>query len=203
MALDNWGASTWSSETYEFFNSNYIDDTLRVIAFSPVDLIVTDPIGDSISLWFNTIPDASYDTTQDYDLDGDKDDIVTIPHRLVGDYIIEVVAEPGGSGTYDLGIRIDGGAPAMLTMPGGNPCPVPAEADTFNYNAPWYKTGDANGDWNLDIGDVVYIINYLFKGGVSPDPLGSGDSNCDSLIDIGDVVYLINYLFKSGPPPAC
>jgi hypothetical protein len=202
-AKDKWGAYSWSQETFRFFHSDYISDTLTIIAFSPVDLIVIDPIGDSISLWFNSISNATYDTTTDYNQDGDKDDIVTIPDRLVGEYIIEVVAEPGGSGDYELGIRIDGGAPAMLTMPGGNPCPGPGEVDTFSYNAPWYKTGDANGDWIVDVGDVVYLINYLYRGGISPEPVESGDATYEGFVDVGDVVYLINYLFRSGPAPSC
>jgi uncharacterized delta-60 repeat protein len=201
-AHDNWGGERWSSQTWSF-ESKYLDDTLRIIAFSPVDLIVKDPIGDSISLWYNTIPAATYDTTQDYNHDGDKDDIVTIPDRLVGVYQIEVVTEPGGSGNYELGIRIDGGAPSMLTMPGGNPCPGPGEVDTFTYNAPWYKSGDANGDWMVDVGDVVYLINYLYKSGSVPDPLVSGDATCNGYVDVGDVVFLINYLFKGGPAPSC
>jgi hypothetical protein len=200
-AKDNWGAYSWSQVTFSFFHSDYVSDTLTVIAFSPVDLIVTDPKGDSVSLWYNTIPAATYDTTQDYNHDGDKDDIVTIPDRLVGVYQIEVVTEPGGSGNYELGIRIDGGAPSMLTMPGGNPCPGPGEVDTFTYNAPWYKSGDANGDWMVDVGDVVYLINYLYKSGSVPDPLVSGDATCNGYVDVGDVVYLINYLFKGGPEP--
>lgn len=61
--------------------------------------------------------------------------------------------------------------------------------------------GDANGDGVVDVGDVVYLINYLFKAGTAPNPLGSGDTNCDGTVDIGDVVYLINYLFKQGPRP--
>ncbi len=61
--------------------------------------------------------------------------------------------------------------------------------------------GDANGDGLIDVGDVVYLINYLFKNGPAPNPLQAGDVNCDGLDDVGDVVYLINYLFKSGPTP--
>ena len=61
--------------------------------------------------------------------------------------------------------------------------------------------GDVNTDGVIELGDVVYLINYLFKGGPPPDPLWTGDVNCDGVIDIGDVVYLINYLFKGGPPP--
>ncbi len=63
--------------------------------------------------------------------------------------------------------------------------------------------GDANGDKVIDIGDVIYLINYLYKGGLAPVPLESGDTNCDVLEDVGDVIYLINYLFKGGPPPSC
>ncbi|HEX7400765.1 MAG TPA: SBBP repeat-containing protein [candidate division Zixibacteria bacterium] len=61
--------------------------------------------------------------------------------------------------------------------------------------------GDVTGDDVVDVGDVVYLINYLFKNGPAPDPLQAGDVNLDAVVDVGDVVYLINYLFKSGPPP--
>ena len=61
--------------------------------------------------------------------------------------------------------------------------------------------GDATGDGVIDVGDIVYLINYLFKTGSAPTPLQAGDVNCDGNVDVGDVVYLINYLFKGGPPP--
>jgi len=61
--------------------------------------------------------------------------------------------------------------------------------------------GDANGDGKVSVSDVVYLINYLFKGGPAPNPLWVGDANCDGKITVSDVIYLINYLFKGGPPP--
>jgi len=61
--------------------------------------------------------------------------------------------------------------------------------------------GDANGDGIVNSADVVYLINYLFKGGPAPIPLEAGDVTCDGTINSADVVYLINYLFKGGPPP--
>ncbi|MCK5125746.1 MAG: right-handed parallel beta-helix repeat-containing protein [candidate division Zixibacteria bacterium] len=61
--------------------------------------------------------------------------------------------------------------------------------------------GDANGDGFVDLGDAVYIINYVFRGGSAPDPLLSGDANCDGFVDLGDAVYLINYIFRGGPAP--
>ncbi len=67
----------------------------------------------------------------------------------------------------------------------------------------YFIRGDVNMDGTMDVGDVVYLINYLFKSGTAPDPLAVGNTNCDGVVDIGDVVYLINYLFRAGPPPAC
>jgi photosystem II stability/assembly factor-like uncharacterized protein len=64
-----------------------------------------------------------------------------------------------------------------------------------------YVKGDANDDGKVTVSDVVYLINYLFKGGTPPSLLEAGDVNCDGKITVSDVVYLINYLFKGGPPP--
>jgi hypothetical protein len=61
--------------------------------------------------------------------------------------------------------------------------------------------GDCNSDGVINSADVVYLINYLFKNGETPNPLWLGDCNCDGVINSADVVYLINYLFKDGPGP--
>lgn len=66
---------------------------------------------------------------------------------------------------------------------------------------PAYICGDANGDESVDVGDAVYIINYVFKGGVAPEPIEAGDANSDKAVDVGDAVYMINYVFKGGPAP--
>lgn len=63
--------------------------------------------------------------------------------------------------------------------------------------------GDANGDQLIDVGDVVFLINYLYKGDIPPAPWEAGDASCDGEVDLGDVVYLINYLYKGGDPPPC
>jgi len=68
---------------------------------------------------------------------------------------------------------------------------------------PGYTRGDANGDGVIDLGDVLHIVSYLYKGGPAPDPLEAGDCNCDSIIDLGDLLYLVAYLYKGGPAPGC
>ena len=62
--------------------------------------------------------------------------------------------------------------------------------------------GDANSDGIVNIGDVVYLIGYLFRGGPAPIPYECvGDVNNDDIVNIGDVVYLIGFLFRGGSPP--
>jgi len=63
--------------------------------------------------------------------------------------------------------------------------------------------GDANGDGEIDLGDVLYIVSYLYKGGPAPFPLEVGDADCDGDIDLGDLLYLVSYLYKGGPAPGC
>jgi hypothetical protein len=64
-----------------------------------------------------------------------------------------------------------------------------------------YVCGDANGDDEVNVGDAVHIINYVFKGGAPPDPVEAGDANCDDLCNVGDAVYLISYIFRGGSQP--
>jgi len=199
-AYDNWGAETWSTQSWSFTVGMQLPDTLTFFAYSPVDLIVTDPEGDSIGIDFNTIPNATYDTTTDKNNDGDKDDIVTIPNPLVGQYMVKVVAEPGAdTGYYSLAIKLNGNEDQPLAQ--NSPIPPPDQVDSYTYPVIEYLRGDANSDKKTTVSDVVFLINYLFKGGPAPNPVYLGDVNCDGKVTVSDVVYLINYLFKGGPAP--
>jgi hypothetical protein len=62
--------------------------------------------------------------------------------------------------------------------------------------------GDANSDGTVNVGDAVFLINYVFKGGAAPTPGCVGDANGDENANVGDAVYLINFVFKGGPGPA-
>ena len=60
--------------------------------------------------------------------------------------------------------------------------------------------GDINGDGQLNVADVFYLINNLFAAG--PAPIGDADVNGDGQVGVADVFYLINFLFAAGAPPA-
>lgn len=66
-----------------------------------------------------------------------------------------------------------------------------------------YLCGDANGDGNINILDITYIIAFLYKEGSPPDPMEAADVNSSGTVNILDVTYLIAYLYKGGPDPGC
>lgn len=67
----------------------------------------------------------------------------------------------------------------------------------------FYLCGDVTCNGVTDLGDVVYLIAYLYKNGPEPNCLTDGDVNRDGVVTLLDLVYLINYLYRGGPPPHC
>lgn len=118
-------------------------------------------------------------------------------YRMTSDVIC---ATGGGAQSADF---------ALKASAGGQGSPVGSQSSNSYFGGGgWVYTteseftrGDANGDDVIDLGDVVYLLNYLFKSGPPPVPEEAGDANSDGTIDLGDVVYLLNYLFKEGPAP--
>jgi len=63
------------------------------------------------------------------------------------------------------------------------------------------KAGDANSDYKVNLSDIIFKVNYVFKGGAKPDPLCSGDDNADNIVNLPDIIYSVNFVFKGGPAP--
>ncbi len=64
--------------------------------------------------------------------------------------------------------------------------------------------GDSDYNMSLNVADLTFLVNYLFKGGSAPICSEEGDVNGDGGINVADLTYLVNYLFKGGAaPPAC
>ena len=69
--------------------------------------------------------------------------------------------------------------------------------------SPWDYRGDVNYTGEVELGDVVYLITYLYKSGPPPYSMTEADVNCSGVVELGDVVFLISYLYKNGPVPRC
>ena len=63
--------------------------------------------------------------------------------------------------------------------------------------------GDANFDGSANVGDAVFLIAYVFKGGAEPVCKPEADANGDCSVNVGDAVYMISYIFKGGAAPNC
>ena len=64
-----------------------------------------------------------------------------------------------------------------------------------------YVSGDLNQDGTANIADIIFLVNYVFKGGTKPFPLFVADVNEDCKVNLSDIIYLTNYVFKGGPTP--
>jgi hypothetical protein len=79
-----------------------------------------------------------------------------------------------------------------------NPGQTDSDDDGIGDACDWI-CGDANGDQTINVGDAVFLISYVFKGGPAPVPVCSGNANGDGGTNVGDAVYLIAYVFNGGP----
>ena len=68
-------------------------------------------------------------------------------------------------------------------------------------NSPEYVCGDANSDGTINSSDAVWVINYVFVGGPSADPLALMDADCNGKINLADIIYIVNFIFRNGYNP--
>jgi len=77
-----------------------------------------------------------------------------------------------------------------------------ADASEVNFILSMRMRGDATGDGNITLADVIRIVNGIFKSNLySPVPVEQGDVNCSGSVSLADVIYLVNYILKGGPVP--
>lgn len=88
---------------------HFDESGLVVTAYSPVEIVITDPDGLTISKRVNEIPGASY-TEMDLDGDGALDERIRINHRKRGDYTVSVIPDPDAraTDTYTLEVTLFG-----------------------------------------------------------------------------------------------
>ncbi|MFH1372324.1 MAG: hypothetical protein ABII79_00790 [bacterium] len=75
---------------------------------------------------------------------------------------------------------------------------------TLSPNTPDFWTwtlGDVDHSHDVSVGDLTYLVAFLFQGGQAIYPLFIGDVDGSCTVDVGDLTYLVAYLFQSGPAP--
>ncbi len=200
----------------ELATSNYTSEDVTILEPRPLilvmymapdngaNMLITDPLGrrlglDSFSTYYEEIPTGHY--YQPYNTDS-----AFILEPMEGEYTIEFFAQllKAPATTCSAIIKIDGSLEAVVTT--DETLTKSNASFVYHYivqQGYQYMNGDANRDNTIDIGDAVFLINYIFKSGEPPYPEYAGDANCDHAVDIGDAVHLINFIFKSGEKPCC
>jgi choice-of-anchor B domain-containing protein len=63
-------------------------------------------------------------------------------------------------------------------------------------------TGDVDSGGDVSAADIIYLVDYVFKGAAAPVPcVAVGDANCNGTVNAQDVIFLVNYVFRGGPGP--
>jgi choice-of-anchor B domain-containing protein len=80
---------------------------------------------------------------------------------------------------------------------------VEVAVDAFEISGVYltFPQGDMDQSGTVSAADIIYLVNYIFKGGPPPLSPETGDVNASCAASSADVIYLVNYVFKSGPTP--
>jgi hypothetical protein len=187
---------------------------LPAIVFGENDNIPSNPAGDEQITTGVLVPDTCDDQ---YPGDANADDTLDFRDMsYIAAYVcgggpaptIAANGDPNGDCIIDTADVIylfqylvyNGPAPVVCTCvePALGECSFAGDCDCL--------PGDANGDAVLNVGDAVYNLKPVLKGGPVPVPYFpcSGDANGGCLNNIVDSYFIIRYVFKGGqPPPNC
>ncbi|MFH1701227.1 MAG: dockerin type I domain-containing protein [Candidatus Zixiibacteriota bacterium] len=138
-----------------------------------------------------------------------KNDFSVIDPDSCDSYNYSIVSGPGDideiTGEYSWTPTVeDAGLHAVtISVTDGMSPPVECGFDIEVLDFVCEVAGDANTDGQANVGDAVFLINNIFKGGPAPANKPATDVNRDCNINIGDAVFLINHIFKNGPRPYC
>jgi len=103
----------------------------------------------------------------------------------VGLSVGQSVAGAASGTNYDVGIGFWYGA----TAGSGGTCPIAL-------------AGDVNLSTTLTSADIIFMVNFVFKGGATPQPCeANGDVNCTGAVTSADIIYMVNHVFKGQAAP--
>jgi Dockerin type I domain/Right handed beta helix region len=127
---------------------------------------------------------------------GDWYPVGTYP-PYTGDSLGNISADPLFCDTTAGDFHIAGISPCA---PGNNSCDVMMGAFGIGCE---FICGDVNGDGVVNIKDITYLIDYLYKHGPAPIRIDLADVNASGKVNIQDITYIMKYLYLGGPAPNC
>ena len=104
--------------------------------------------------------------------------------------VINLMADEDFTGPATIGLKH-----SFFTRVDGMEFILPAETSQVLL-LPQQKKGDTNGDGNVNIVDVTYLIDYLLAGCQSSFHTENADMNDDGVVSITDLTALIDLLLQ-------
>jgi len=161
---------------------------------SPADIVVTDSDGLRISKELNQIPRAAYDEV-DIDGDGDLEDRVSILHKKVGEYLIDVIPESNAlpTDTYSLKAVIDG--QTVVLAEGVQIQDIPTEPYIFESKL---NRADFDSDGDVDAVDLdTFVLHWLAEDCNYPDWCEGTDLDYSGHVNFVDfAIFAENWLWE-------
>lgn len=216
-----WNGTSWSTIEIDVEHSLNITDVdvyggQLVIGgeFAEINGVQTGPL----ALWDGSSWSALSDVPLEYNYTIGIEGIEVIGNNLfvtgvfdnAGEIILNNIARWDGASWHPLGSGIDYIYEGTLYASNNNSLFIGGYISTAggkeSYGiAQWTQRicGDVDGDDILNILDIVYLINYLYKDGPSPQPSYAGDINANGIVELADIIYLIRYIYESLASPNC
>jgi hypothetical protein len=89
----------------------------------------------------------------------------------------------------------------MTTKTASQPVYKVSDANCSDQNS--YVCGDVDGSGSVNVADVSYLTDYLFRGGPAPPLDCAANVDGNNGVNVADLTYLIQYLWQGGPEPIC
>lgn len=74
---------------------------------------------------------------------------------------------------------------------------------TSESSAPPLICGDIDGNGGVDVADLTFLVDYLFRGGPPPPVMETANVDGDNGVNVADLTFLVDYLFNGGSEPIC
>ena len=169
---------------WQYFESNNAINSITWNSHSPVDLVITDPDGLIISKQLNEVPGATY-LEYDPNEDGDLDDMVYIPNKKMGNYLVEVVPEPNALPTDSYSLQMTtGDGQTMVLAKDVQIQDIPGEPYTFESRL---NASDFDNDADVDFYDyATFALRWIGADCHYPDWCEGRDLDYSGGVDFSD-----------------
>jgi parallel beta-helix repeat protein len=167
-------------DTMYIFQSHIIDTIMAVIYFGDfTDGHTIDDV-DPASLSINsTITPTSWDTLTSFP--GFVGEVMEITFTIQ-DFIL------GYGPLWDTSIQVYTVSGEFNDKSGFS---IDGEVTMFGHTS-----GDINGDGAVNVGDLTYLVDFLFNGGAEPPVPETADLDHNGAINVADVTELVNLIFE-------